>query len=56
MRSGVVCWHVRREAWVRIPGQTSKTKYEKKKLYFFGDFLLADFWEKTATKKYLKNL
>ena len=27
----------------RIPGQSSKMKYEK---YFFGDFLSADFWQK----------
>ena len=31
------------KAWVRIPGQSSKMKYEK---YFFGDFLSADFWQK----------
>ena len=31
-----------------------KTKYEKK--YFFGDFLSADFWQKPALKKFLKNL
>ena len=27
----------------RFPGQTSKRKYEK---YFFGDFLLTDYWQK----------
>ena len=31
------------KAWVRIPGQPSKIKHEK---YFFGDFFLADFWQK----------
>ena len=31
------------KAWVRIPGQLSKMKYAK---YFFGAFILADFWQK----------
>ena len=29
-------------------------KYEKK--YFFGDFLSADFWQKLAMKRFLKNM
>ena len=47
------------KAWVRIQGQSLKMKREK---YFFGDFLSADFWQKTlsvnkpAMKKFLKNL
>ena len=42
-----------------MPGQSSIMKYEK---YFLGDFLSADFWQKTlrvnksAMKKFLKNL
>ena len=45
------------KAWIRIPGQLSKMKYEK---YLFSDFLLADSWilrvNKPAMKKFLKNL
>ena len=41
------------KAWIRIPGQSSKVKYEK---FFFGDFLLADFWQKLPGKSFSKNL
>ena len=44
----VVCWLIRCKARVRIPGQSSKTKYEK---YYFGDFLSQQICGKNSKNK-----
>ena len=41
----VVCWLIRRKSLGSYPRSVIKKK-KKKNIYFFGDFLSADFWQK----------